>query len=39
MQVIIIVVGIGLVVGAFYSSWMMWKIIKDIELKKKNKKN
>ncbi|HUD44715.1 MAG TPA: hypothetical protein VMR41_04190 [Patescibacteria group bacterium] len=37
MEFILILIGIGLLIGAFYSSWLLWKLIEDIEKKKKNK--
>jgi len=35
MTIILILIGIGLILGAFYSAWLMFKIIADIEQKKK----
>jgi hypothetical protein len=39
MNLFLILIGIGLILGAFYSTWLMLKIIEDIEKKKKTSKN
>jgi|GEM_PF-6494742 len=36
MNIILILIGIGLILGAFYFAWLMFKIIADIEKKKKH---